>query len=309
MNSKIKIKNAAEVCQIDIEGTIGVPEEWQFNDPNERIATYEKFRESVQRIAQIDSKEIVVNIRSTGGDVNDALLIHDALRQTKAQITTRCFGYTASAATIIAQAASDQKRLISPNALYLIHSSVCSSEGNALELESKVDLLRKTDRRLAEIYAQRSGLPIEKFEALMAENSGKGRWLSPEEVLEYGLADACLTTDEAPVPQPPTSQTSDREKPAVRSIVRPLTRGWERLLRVLGLSPTEAGKSQSEPRKEPTIDPSKGYAQLLSQIEFEENRKQHAPTTTSTIEDPSFADTVRSSNDEAYARDVQLFHR
>ena len=79
MKSEIQIDNNAGVCQIDIEGTIGVPEEWQFDRPEARVATYEKFRDAVRRIAEIDAPEVVVNIRSTGGDVNDALLIHDAL--------------------------------------------------------------------------------------------------------------------------------------------------------------------------------------------------------------------------------------
>ena len=30
MKSEIQIKNSAGVCRIEIEGTIGVPEEWQF---------------------------------------------------------------------------------------------------------------------------------------------------------------------------------------------------------------------------------------------------------------------------------------
>ena len=104
MKSDIQIRNSADVCYIDIEGTIGVPEQWQFASPDDRVATYEKFRDAVRRIAEIDASEVVVNIRSTGGDVNDALLIHDALRQLPARVTTRCYGYTASAATIIAQA-------------------------------------------------------------------------------------------------------------------------------------------------------------------------------------------------------------
>ena len=104
MKSEIQINNTAGVCQIDIEGTIGVPEEWQFEEPDARVATYERFRDTLRRIAEIEAPEVVVNIRSTGGDVNDALLIHDALRQLPARVTTRCYGYTASAATIIAQA-------------------------------------------------------------------------------------------------------------------------------------------------------------------------------------------------------------
>ena len=89
-------------------------------------------QEAVRRIAEIDASEVVVNIRSTGGDVNDALLIHDALTALGAHITTRCYGYTASAATIIAQAASPGCREISANALYLIHTAVCATEGLSL---------------------------------------------------------------------------------------------------------------------------------------------------------------------------------
>ncbi len=73
MKSEIQIKNSAGVCRIEIEGTIGVPEEWQFDQPEARVATYEKFRDTVRRIAGIDAPQIVVDIRSTGGDVNDAL--------------------------------------------------------------------------------------------------------------------------------------------------------------------------------------------------------------------------------------------
>lgn len=173
MESEIQINNTAGVCQIDIEGTIGVPEEWQFEEPDARVATYERFRDTLRRIAEIEAPEVVVNIRSTGGDVNDALLIHDALRQLPARVTTRCYGYTASAATIIAQAASEGCRLLSANALYLIHTAICSTEGNAAEIAGKIDLLHQTDARIAAVYASRSGRPAAEFEALMAENNGQ----------------------------------------------------------------------------------------------------------------------------------------
>ena len=42
MKSDIQIRNSADVCYIDIEGTIGVPEQWQFASPDDRVATYEK---------------------------------------------------------------------------------------------------------------------------------------------------------------------------------------------------------------------------------------------------------------------------
>ena len=192
MKSEIRIRNSADVCYIDIEGNIGVPEEWQFDDPGARVATYERFRAAAARIAALEAAEVVVSIRSTGGDVNDALLIYDALRTLPGRITTRCYGYTASAATLIAQAASEGRREIAAGALYLIHNSECSVEGNVAELEARIGLLRKTDERLAEIYAARSGRPAAEFAALMAENNGSGRWLSPEEAVAAGLADRVI---------------------------------------------------------------------------------------------------------------------
>ena len=221
MKSDIQIRNSADVCYIDIEGTIGVPEQWQFASPDDRVATYEKFRDAVARIAALDAPQVVVNIRSTGGDVNDALLIHDALTTLGAHITTRCYGYTASAATIIAQAASPGCREISANALYLIHTAVCATEGNAAELTGKLDLLRQTDARIAAVYAARSGRPAAEFETLMAENNGNGRWLAPEEAVAAGLADKVVEAAEQPA----------------SSLARNIARGWERLLANIGLRP------------------------------------------------------------------------
>ena len=159
MKPTIRITDRAEKCLIEIEGTIGVPEAWQFEEPEARVATYETFRETLRRIAAVEAREIEVEIRSTGGDVNDALLIHDALRSLGGRVTTRCHGYTASAATLIAQAASEGCREIAPSALYLIHRAACATEGNAAELAATVDLLRRTDERIAAVYADRSGRP------------------------------------------------------------------------------------------------------------------------------------------------------
>lgn len=290
MKSDILINHSAGVCQIDIEGTIGVPEEWQFDDPDARVATYERFRDTLQRIAAIDAPEVVVNIRSTGGDVNDALLIHDALRQLPGRITTRCYGYTASAATIIAQAASEGCREISENALYLIHTAICSAEGNAAEMAGKIELLRQTDARIAAVYAARSGRPVEAFEALMSENNGNGRWLSPEETLAAGLADRII----------------DPAEPREGSLARNLADGWERLLARVGLK-----KPAPLPADRNVLHFDTGMPQSLqrSPIAVEEARSKAAPSRTKPCEDPSYGDTIRSANERAYAEDVRRFRK
>lgn len=290
MKSDILINHSAGMCQIDIEGTIGVPEEWQFDDPEARVTTYERFRDSLRRIAEIDAAEVVVNIRSTGGDVNDALLIHDALRQLPARITTRCYGYTASAATIIAQAASEGCRCISENALYLIHTAICAAEGNAAEMARKIELLRQTDARIAGVYAARSGRPAEEFEALMSENGGNGRWLSPEEVLAAGLADRII----------------DPAEESGRSLVENLSEGWKRVFARIGR------KRLSEPEPERNVlhfDNETPQARRQSDIAAEEARNRALPSRTRPCEDPSYGDTIRSANERAYAEDARSFRK
>ena len=292
MKSEIQINDKAGNCRIEIEGTIGVPEEWQFDDPADRVATYERFRDAVRRIAEIEAPEVVLEIRSTGGDVNDALLIHDALRSLGARITTRCYGYTASAATIIAQAASEGRREISANALYLIHDSVCAAEGNASELEGKIALLRQTDARIAAVYAARSGRPAAEFEALMAENNGSGRWLSPAEAVEAGLADR--VTDAAPH--------------AVPTLAQNLSRGWERLLAGLGLRPGEATAAgrNALPADRNVLHavPDDGPRRRAA---AEAMRRRFRATETLPCEDPSYGDAVQSANARAYAEDAKCF--
>ena len=240
----------------------------------------------MRRIAEIDASEVVVNIRSTGGDVNDALLIHDALTALGAHITTRCYGYTASAATIIAQAASPGCREISANALYLIHTAVCATEGNAAELNGKLDLLRQTDARIAAVYAARSGRPAAEFEALMAENNGNGRWLSPEEAVAAGLADKVV-------------EAAERSTP---SLAKNIARGWERLLAGIGLRP---GAGEPADRNVLHFGEEVRALQRRSSVAADEARQRVGATVTLPREDPSYGDTVRSANERAYAEDAK----
>ena len=293
MKSDIQIRNSADVCYIDIEGTIGVPEQWQFASPDDRVATYEKFRDAVARIAALDAPQVVVNIRSTGGDVNDALLIYDALAALDAEVTPRCYGYVASAATLIAQAASEGCREISAHALYLIHNSICTAEGNAEELATRIDLLRKTDARLAEVYAARSGRTPEEFTLLMAENNGSGRWLSPQEALAAGLVDRII--EPAATEKTPAAQAT----PAGQ---------WRKLLGKLGL----VRPADALPPDRNILhfgDPEKGSGLRTSELALHEGQQFAAPTRTLPREDPSIGETTPSANQRAYAEDAKQLIR
>ena len=330
MQNTIEIINRRNSVEINIEGTIGVPEEWQFDEPGDRVATYDKFRNALDLIRQIESPEVVINIRSTGGDVNDALLIHDAVSGLKGKKTTRCYGYTASAATIIAQAASEGCREISANALYLIHTAICAAEGNAEELESKTDLLRKTDERIAAVYAIRSGRPVAEFETLMAENNGNGRWLSPAEAVAAGLADSVFNAPEV------LNCTIVNDNPIHNYMVK-IKNTYNGILRRLGLTPGEAAEVEISEEQIATLNQSleqgdEREQELQGQLETEQvaheqtrgelatvqnrvkeleaelNKKKAAPTVTKEVEDPSVVDEVKlTGNAKSYAQDIKNF--
>jgi ATP-dependent protease ClpP protease subunit len=281
MKTEIKITNEATLCTIDIEGVIGLPEESQFAGNSHGVATYERFREELSKIKDIKADEVVVNIRSTGGDVNDALLIYESLASLDAKITTRCYGYTASAATIIAQAASEGCREIALSALYLVHLSSSSIEGNSSDLAERIELLEKTDDRIASLYALRSGREKEHFVALMSENGGRGRWLTPDEVVEAGLADAVFGTEE-------------KKK---RSIVD-MVKGWFSL-------PEKEGKAELPTDINILHTPQNSQIATTSTLALVEGQRTVTQTATLTKEDPAIDGTLPSPNALAYAEDAR----
>lgn len=346
MLGNITITNIAESkVVIDIEGIIGIPENWQFENPEERVSTYDKFRESVKAINETAASDVVVNIRSTGGDVNDALLIHDALCSISAKITTTCYGYVASSATIIAQAASENFRQISANSLYLIHRSSITVQGNSKTIDDTKQILDKTDSLLASIYAKRSERPADGFLTLMSENSGNGRWLSASEALEYGLVDSVI--DAVPINNLSVDDIKTLKLPDIPTDNSPINQNmkikntWTAILAFFGFDQSkenELTEAQLEKLNNELDNKQKSETTLLNEVktittqisekdtqiathvsdiatlrqkvsELEaENAKLNAkPTATEAKEDPAAQEPAKNPRVQAYEEDVKSF--
>ena len=132
-----------------------------------------------------------VIINSTGGDLDTALLIYDFLRSINRRVTVRtlCYKQAASAATVIAQGASTNFRLIVKDCSYCIHECTTTVQGYSSELRSAADLLDSSTQRLAEIYSSYSNNDANFYRQLMSKNDGNGVVQTYDEAILNGLVD------------------------------------------------------------------------------------------------------------------------
>ena len=219
--------------------------------------------------------------------MNDALLIHDALTALGAHITTRCYGYTASAATIIAQAASPGCREISANALYLIHGR----------------LRHRRQRRRAERQTRPAAPDRRAHRRSLCRPFGTpgGRVRNPDGRKQRQRPLAVARRDR----RGRSGRRRDRCGGASRpSLTRNIARGWERLLIRIGLS---AGEQLPADRDRNVLHTEGEERELLrrSAAAVRQAQQRVVPTQTRPREDPSYGDLVRTANQRAYSEDAK----
>ena len=190
----INISNKADSAVIDIDGVIGVPEWWQFDNPEDKISTYDAFKEKVNEIKALKGqvKEIEVNVRSLGGSVLHALLIHDTLKGLDAVVTTNAYGFVASAATTIHQAANKGNRRMSENGLYLIHRASDEVRGTVHQMKQAIKNLETVEKVISNIYAENatnSEYTADFYLSVMDRAEGEGEWLTADEAMQLELID------------------------------------------------------------------------------------------------------------------------
>ena len=141
-----------------------------------------------------DEQPIDVYICSLGGDVNEALKIRQIFLERKGKVTAYIYGFTASAATIIATGADEIVQ--SAAALQLVHQASLwvdtfgqlNKEQIAEEikkLQATAEDLATVDGVIASIYVTRYGIT----EAAAKELMTAARWLDAKTCKEKGLCD------------------------------------------------------------------------------------------------------------------------
>lgn len=149
-----------------------------------------------QDIERITATEIEVAINSPGGSVFQGLAIYNALRTHPARVTTRVDGLAASAASFIAQAGDE--RIMVESSQMMIHDAMAATFGNAADFREVADFLDRQSANIAQLYASRSGMPVDRYVEMMAAET----WMTAAEAVEEGLADHVL------IPERQASNTS-----------------------------------------------------------------------------------------------------
>lgn len=128
-----------------------------------------------------DVTEIEVWINSNGGEIKEGLAIYNLLKNSGKKITTTCFGFACSIASVIFMAGS--QRVMLDGSMLMVHNPWVHAAGNAEYLRKTADTLDKMEESIIGSYRD-SGLTEEELtEMLDAET-----WLTAEEAFSNGFA-------------------------------------------------------------------------------------------------------------------------
>lgn len=144
----------------------------------------------IQRIMdRANNKPITVRINSGGGDVFAGCEIYNMLKSYNGDVTIEIHGLCASIASVIAMAG---KCKMSPLAEIMVHNVSTRAEGDYRDMEHTAEVLKKTNKTIANAYMLKTGMKEEEARKLM----DKETWFTAEEALELGLVDEIMYSNE-----------------------------------------------------------------------------------------------------------------
>jgi ATP-dependent Clp protease protease subunit len=130
-------------------------------------------------------KDISLYINSPGGSVTAGMAIFDTMQFIKPPVSTICVGLAASMGSLLLTAGAKGKRYALPNSEIMIHQPLGGVRGQASDIKIHAEWILKTRQKLNQIYAERTGQPLERIE----RDTDRDNWMSAEEAKAYGLID------------------------------------------------------------------------------------------------------------------------
>lgn len=137
-------------------------------------------------------KKLTFIINSPGGDVNSCFALIDTVKSSAIPVHTVGLGLIASCGFNLFISGTKGHRVLTPNTSILSHQFSWGTAGKEHELFAVVKEFNLTKQRIVDHYKKCTGLDEKKIRKhlLPAEDV----WLSAEEAVKLGVADAIVTT-------------------------------------------------------------------------------------------------------------------
>lgn len=139
--------------------------------------------------AEDAEKDIFLYINSPGGSITAGMAIYDTMQYIKPDVSTICVGLAASMGSFLLMAGAKGKRFGLPNCEVMIHQPLGGVRGQAADIKIHADWILKTRGKINQIYADRTGQPLEKIE----RDTDRDFFMSAEEAKNYGLIDEVIS--------------------------------------------------------------------------------------------------------------------
>lgn len=133
-------------------------------------------------------RDIKLYINSPGGSVYDGLAIIDTMDYIKPDVQTIGIGLQASMGAMLLSCGAKGKRFVLPNSRIMIHQPSSGTQGKVTDQEITLRESIFVKKRLAEIFAERTGKTLKEVERDMDRDN----WMSAEEAKEYGIIDEII---------------------------------------------------------------------------------------------------------------------
>tara|TARA_B100000886_G_scaffold14099_1_gene9136 strand:+ start:107 stop:733 length:627 start_codon:yes stop_codon:yes gene_type:complete len=130
-------------------------------------------------------KDINFYINSPGGSVTAGMSIYDTMQFIKPDISTLCVGQAASMGAFLLAAGTQGKRFALPNSRMMLHQPSGGSRGVAADIEIQAQEILLMREQLNNLIAEHTG----KSPEVVAKDTDRDFWMSPDSALEYGLID------------------------------------------------------------------------------------------------------------------------
>lgn len=157
------------------------------------------------------SGPVTIWLNSPGGDVVAAAQIYNMLIDYPGHVTVNIDGIAASAASVIAMAASTVA--MSPVSMLMIHNPATMAVGDKDELARAMSMLDSVKDSILNAYQEKTGMSRAKLSKLMDAET----WMDARAAIDMGFADELLTGERNPAFNAKPDEEPDDDEDEVES--------------------------------------------------------------------------------------------